>query len=270
MMMTGDKKHILLIEDDPQVRRFLRAALQSGDFGLVEADTGEEGIREATSYHPDVVLLDLGLPDLDGLEVTKRLRECSNIPIIILSARDQDEDKKNAFEAGADDYLAKPFGASELLARIRVELWHRAQQNEIEKDSIFQIDNLQVDLSRRQVFLDDQEVYLTRFEYTLLEVFIRHVGRVITDRQILKEVWGPSFMDQIAFLRVYMTRLRYKLGEDLTNPHFIVRESGIGYRLKYDLQAVEPNDRRGQRPLTPIGKLSLEMVSVNDSLKKVS
>jgi two-component system, OmpR family, KDP operon response regulator KdpE len=263
-MMKDDKKLILLIEHDLQLRLNLRAALQDDGFRVVEADTGEEGFKQAISNNPDIVLLDLGLPDLDGLEVTKRVRKYANIPIIILSAREQGNDEQRAFAAGANDFLAKPFEASELLARIHIELRHRAQQNAVEKDSIFQIDNLRVDLSKRQVFLDNKEVHLTRFEFDLLEVFIRNIGRVITDRQLLKEVWGPSFMDQIAFLRVYMTRLRYKLREDLTNPHLFIRESGIGYRLKYDSQVLERNIHRGQLQLTQIGKSSF----MNESFEK--
>src|ERR1700693_2643684 len=233
-MMTQDRGLILLIEDEPQVRRFLRASLQSEGYRLVEAETGEDGLRQAATCNPELVLLDLGLPDLDGLEVIKKLREWTRLPIIILSARGQDQDKIRALDLGADDYLTKPFSAGELLARIRVGLRHSAVQGAGQQEPVFTFDNLKVDLSKRQVFLDDKEIHMTPIEYRLLNVLVRNAGKVITHTQLLREVWGPQYVDQISYLRVYMTQLRHKLEKDPTRPRFFINEPGIGYRLKYD------------------------------------
>jgi two-component system KDP operon response regulator KdpE len=233
-MMTLDKGLILLIEDEPQVRRFLRASLQSEGYRLVEAETGQEGLTMAATCNPELVLLDLGLPDLDGLEVIKKLREWSSLPIIILSARGQDQDKIRALDLGADDYLTKPFSAGELLARIRVGLRHSSVQSDGQKEPVLTFDNLKVDLSKRQVFLDDIEVHLTPIEYRLLNVLVRHAGKVITHNQLLTEVWGAKYTDQISYLRVYMTQLRHKLEKDPTRPRFFINEPGIGYRFRYD------------------------------------
>ncbi|HXN07919.1 MAG TPA: response regulator [Nitrospiria bacterium] len=232
--MTQDRGLILLIEDEPQVRRFLRASLQSEGYRLVEAETGQEGLRQAATCNPELVLLDLGLPDLDGLEVIKKLREWTRLPIIILSARGQDQDKIRALDLGADDYLTKPFSAGELLARIRVGLRHSAVQGAGQQEPVFTFDNLKVDLSKRQVFLDDKEIHMTPIEYRLLNVLVRNAGKVITHTQLLREVWGPQYVDQISYLRVYMTQLRHKLEKDPTRPRFFINEPGIGYRLKYD------------------------------------
>jgi two-component system KDP operon response regulator KdpE len=226
---------ILLIEDEPQMRRFLRVTLQSCGYRLVEAATGEEGLAHAATRSPDVILLDLGLPDLDGLEVTRRLREWSAVPIIVLSAREQERDKVGALDAGADDYLTKPFGAEELLARIRVALRHRALQQSGQAEPVFAIDELRVDLARRQVFLAEREVHLTPIEYRLLAVLIRNAGKVVTHSQLLKEVWGPPHMNQTQYLRVYMAQLRHKLEADPTRPRFFLNEPGVGYRLRIDL-----------------------------------
>lgn len=233
-MTTQDKGLILLIEDEPQVRRFLRASLQCEGYRLVEAETGQEGLRQAATCNPELVLLDLGLPDFDGLEVIKKLREWTRLPIIVLSARGQDQDKIRALDFGADDYLTKPFSAGELLARVRVGLRHWAVQSAGQKEPVFTLDNLKVDLSKRQVFLDDKEIHLTPIEYRLLNILVRHAGKVITHNQLLKEVWGPKYIDQISYLRVYMTQLRHKLEKDPTRPRFFINEPGIGYRLKYD------------------------------------
>ncbi|HEY7744941.1 MAG TPA: response regulator [Desulfuromonadales bacterium] len=226
---------ILLIEDEPQMRRFLRVTLQSCGYRLVEAATGEEGLAQAATRSPDVILLDLGLPDLDGLEVTRRLREWSEVPIIVLSAREQERDKVGALDAGADDYLTKPFGAGELLARIRVALRHRILQQSGQVEPLFTLDDLRVDLARRQVFLGEREVHLTPIEYRLLAVLIRNAGKVVTHSQLLKEVWGPPHMNQTQYLRVYMGQLRHKLEADPTRPRFFLNEPGVGYRLRIDL-----------------------------------
>jgi len=234
--MPEEKELILLIEDEPQMRRFLRITLQSQGYRFVEAASAQEGLMHATTRNPDVVLLDLGLPDLDGLEVTKRLREWSQTPIIVISAREQEQDKVKALDAGADDYLTKPFNAGELLARIRVALRHAAKRNTDQNEPIFTLRNLRVDLALRQVFMDDKEVHLTPIEYKLLMVMIRHAGKVITHTQLLKEVWGPAHVNEVQYLRVYMTQLRHKLEADPARPQFLMNEPGIGYRLKYDAE----------------------------------
>jgi len=223
-----------LIEDEPQMRRFLRITLQSQGYRLVEAAAAQEGMMQATTRNPDVVLLDLGLPDLDGLEVTKRLREWTQTPIIVISAREQERDKVRALDAGADDYLTKPFNAAELLARIRVALRHTSRRDSGQQEPIFVLQNLKVDLSQRQIFVDDKEVHLTPIEYKLLTVLIRHAGKVITHSQLLKEVWGPAHVNEIQYLRVYMTQLRHKLETDPARPRLLMNEPGVGYRLKYD------------------------------------
>ncbi len=232
--MANVKELILLIEDEPQMRRFLRITLQSQGYRLVESETGSDGLLQAASRNPDVVLLDLGLPDIDGLEVTTRLREWTATPVIVISAREQEQDKVKALDAGADDYLTKPFSAGELLARIRVALRHAMRQRAGRQESVFILLDLRVDLSQRQVFLADKEVHLTPIEYKLLMVLIRHAGKVITHRQLLQEVWGPAHVNEVQYLRVYMTQLRHKLEADPARPRFLMNEPGIGYRLKYD------------------------------------
>ncbi len=231
--MAEDKGLILLIEDEPQMRRFLRITLQGHGYRLVEVCTGQEGLTQAATRNPDVVLLDLGLPDIDGLEVTKRLREWTQIPIIVISAREQEEDKIRALDAGADDYLTKPFGAGELLARIRVALRHTATQHG-EEEAVFVLGNLKVDLVKRQILLDDREIHLTPIEYRLLTILIRHAGKVMTHSQLMKEVWGPAYVDQSHYLRIYMAQLRHKLEADPARPRFFINEPGVGYRLKVD------------------------------------
>ena len=234
--MSQDKNLILLIEDEPQMQRLLRIILQGHGFSIVEAQTGQEGLMQAATRAPDVILLDLGLPDIDGLEVTRRVREWSDVPIIVISAREQEQDKIKALDAGADDYLTKPFAAGELLARIRVAMRHKAMLQSGEKESIFMLDALRVDLVRRQVFLKEAEVHLTPIEYKLLSVLIKNVGKVVTHSQLLKEVWGPSYLKETQYLRVYMTQLRHKLEADPARPRFLMNEPGIGYRLKIDFE----------------------------------
>ena len=232
--MADDRGLILLIEDEPPMRRFLRVILKGDGYRLVEAEGGEEGLIRAAGINPDLVLLDLGLPDLDGLEVTQRLREWSDVPIIVISARDQEEDKVRTLDAGADDYLTKPFGAGELLARIRVALRHRAMKAAGQQPSVFIAGDLRVDFLKRQVFLSDRPVHLTPIEYKLLTVLIQNAGKVITHRQLLKEVWGPPYINETQYLRVYMTQLRHKLEADPTRPQFLINEPGVGYRLKME------------------------------------
>ncbi len=222
---------IVLIEDEPQIRRFLRPTLVSQGYRLFEATTGEGGLVEAATRQPDVVVLDLGLPDMDGIEVIRRLREWTRIPIIVLSARGQERDKIAALDEGADDYVTKPFAVGELLARMRVALRHVAQSSREPTDSIFTVHDVRVDLARRRVFVGDAEVRLTRTEYKLLTMLIRHAGKVLTHRQLLQEVWGPSHAEETHYLRVYMGQLRHKLEADPARPRFLLTEPGVGYRL---------------------------------------
>ena len=234
--MTGDNGLILLIEDEPQMRRFLRITLQGQGYQLIEAVTGHEGLTQTATRTPDVVLLDLGLPDIDGLDVTARLREWSQVPIIVLSAREQEEDKIKALDAGADDYLTKPFSAGELLARIRVALRHTTMRQSGSEESVFVLDNLRVDLVKRQVLIDDREVHLTPIEYRLLSTLIKHAGKVIIHKQLLKEVWGTAYSNETHYLRIYMGQLRHKLEADPARPRFFINEPGVGYRLRIDME----------------------------------
>ena len=234
--MTGDKGLILLIEDEPQMRRFLRVTLQSNDYRLVETSSGQEGLAEAAMRNPDVVLLDLGLPDMDGIEVTRKLREWSEVPVIVISAREQEEDKIRALDAGADDYLTKPFGAGELLARMRVALRHRSLVQAGQREPVFVLGDLRVDFTDRHVYIRDKEIHLTPIEYRLLAVLVKNAGKVITHTQLLKEVWGPAYSGQTQYLRVYMTQLRRKLEADPARPRYLLNEPGVGYRLKIDAE----------------------------------
>jgi two-component system KDP operon response regulator KdpE len=223
---------ILVIEDDPQIRRFLRATLTDHGYHYLEAVTGQDGLRQVGLQHPDLVILDLGLPDLDGLEVTRRLREWTSTPIIVLSARDHERDKVNALDAGADDYLTKPFGTAELLARMRVAVRHAIRATQGTDDPMFAVGGLRVDLAHRQVFVDDAEVHLTPIEYKLLLVLVRYAGKVVTRKQLLHDVWGPSYTDEMHYLRVYMGQLRRKLEAEPTRPRYLITEPGVGYRLR--------------------------------------
>lgn len=223
---------IIVIEDDPPIRRFLRTGLSTHGFTVFEADTGKQGIVEVGIRKPDLAILDLGLPDMDGVDVIKAIRAWSDIPIIILSARSSEQHKIDALDAGADDYLTKPFGFGELLARIRVALRHSIKPNEQMQGDVFVTANLKVDLHNRLVSVDSQEIHLTPIQYRLLTVLIKHAGKVLTQQQILKEVWGPSYQENAHYLRIYMSQLRHKLEADPTQPKFLLTESGVGYRLK--------------------------------------
>lgn len=225
---------ILLIEDDFQIRRFLRASLVTQGFDLIEAETGREGLALAASQVPEVILLDLGLPDMEGIEVIKQLRLWTNTPIIILSARGQERDKVANLDAGADDYLTKPFGVGELLARIRVALRKAMPAEEGKPEAMYALGNIKVDFERRLVFRGPEEVHLTPIEYKLLAVLVKHRGKVVTHRQLLKEVWGPSYIEQNPYLRIFILNLRRKLEDDPTRPHYLLTEPGVGYRLRVD------------------------------------
>lgn len=225
---------VLVIEDDSQIRRFLRTTLTTNGYRLVEATNASEGLRLASAQHPDVIILDLGLPDLDGLEVARQLRKWTTTPIIVLSAREQEHDKILALDAGADDYLTKPFGAGELLARIRVAVRHLVLIAQGTTEPVFSVGHLRVDLSRRQVFVDECKIHLTPIEYKLLTMLIHHAGKVVTQRQLLHDVWGPSYVDEGHYLRVYMGQLRHKLESDPARPEYLLTEPGVGYRLKVE------------------------------------
>ena len=223
---------LLVVDDEPQLLRFLRASLPHQGYRVIEATTAAEGLREAAMRSPDAVLLDLGLPDLDGVEVTRRLREWSTVPVIVLSARGQESDKIEALDAGADDYLTKPFGIGELLARLRVALRHAARGTAAAP--VFESGDLRVDLAARRVFARGDEVRLTRTEYKLLALLVQHAGKVLTHRQLLKDVWGPGSVGESHYLRVYMGQLRHKLEADPARPRHLVTEIGVGYRLRTD------------------------------------
>jgi two-component system KDP operon response regulator KdpE len=221
---------VVLIEDEPQIRRFLRATLTSQGYRLFEAATAADGLVEVASRQPDVVIVDLGLPDLDGLEVIRRLREWSKVPVIVLSARGQERDKVTALDAGADDYVSKPFSAGELLARLRVALRHAAGAAH-EDSAAFRVGELQVDLLRRHVTVSGHEVRLTPIEYKLLTTLVRYAGRVVTHQQLLREVWGPTHDEQSHYVRVYMAHLRHKIEAEAARPRYLLTEPGVGYRL---------------------------------------
>jgi len=227
--MADNAPTILLIEDDPAIQKFLRLTLSAEGYQVVEAQTGNAGLLEAAQRQPDVVVLDLGLPDLDGVAVARRLREWSKVPLIVVSARGKEQDKVIALDAGADDYLTKPFGAGELLARVRVALRHAAAHRDTGEPE-FRGGDLHVDLLRRRVTVADREVHLTRNEYRLLAVLVKHAGMVVTHRQLLKEVWGPGSND-VHYVRVYMNQLRQKLEPDAARPKYLLTEPGVGYRL---------------------------------------
>lgn len=218
----------LVIDDEPQIRRLLRVTLEANGYRVFDAMTGQDGIVQAAQRRPDVVLLDLGLPDLEGVAVLKRLREWSRVPVIILSVRDREDDKVAALDAGADDYVTKPFNSAELLARLRAALRHVQPQG---AEAIFRSGDLEIDLSARVVRRHGQEVRLTPIEYSLLRLLVTHAGKVLTHRQLLAEVWGPKAVAQTHYLRVHIAHLREKLESDPTQPKLIVTESAIGYRL---------------------------------------
>jgi two-component system KDP operon response regulator KdpE len=227
----GPEPLVLVVEDEPQVMRFLRATLPAHGYRVLEATSGTQAIVEAQTRQPDLVLLDLGLPDLDGLEVTRRIRGWSAVPIVVVSARGQERDKVQALDAGADDYLTKPFGVHELLARIRVALRH-ALLARGSSSPVIEVGGLRVDLARREVSFDGRELHLTPIEYKLLTLLAQNAGKVLTHRQILNEVWGPGHGDQTHYLRVYMAQLRRKIEKDPTRPRLLSTEPGVGYRLR--------------------------------------
>jgi two-component system KDP operon response regulator KdpE len=230
--MTEQAQLILVIEDEAQIRRFICASLQGRGYRVIEAITGTEGLAHAATHQPALILLDLGLPDIDGLEVTQRVREWSELPIIVLSARGQENDKIAALDAGADDYLTKPFGVGELLARMRVALRHAERTVQEQSDPVFAVGDLRVDLARRQVVVGGTEVHLTPIEYKMLATLIQHAGKVVTHNQLLNAVWGAAYATETPYLRVYMGQLRHKLEADPARPRYLITEPGVGYRLR--------------------------------------
>jgi len=226
--ITKSAQIALVIDDEPQIRRLLRVTLEANGYRVFDAATGNDGVAQAAQRKPDVVLLDLGLPDLDGLTVLKRIREWSKVPVLILSVRDQEEEKIAALDSGADDYVTKPFNSGELLARLRAALRHGQPQG---ADAIFRVGNLEVDLSKRLVLKAGAEVKLTPIEYSLLRLLITHAGKVLTHRQLLTEVWGEKAIGQSHYLRVHMAHLREKLEANPSAPEMIVTEPAVGYRL---------------------------------------
>jgi len=233
--MTEAAQLLLVVEDEPSMCKLLRAALASRGYRLVEAFTGTDGLGKAAARNPDLVLLDLGLPDMDGLEVTRRLREWATVPIIVLSARGREEDKILALDAGANDYLTKPFGTGELAARIRVALKHAAEKRVgAVPEPILSVGALQLDLDRHIVLVSGREVHLTPTEFKLFATLMKHAGRVLTHRQLLEEVWGESYANNTQYLRVYMVQLRHKLEADPARPRHLTTVPAIGYRLKPD------------------------------------
>lgn len=229
--MPQSNAKILVIEDDAAIRKFLRVSLTSQGYTLIEAATGKQGITEASLQTPDLIILDLGLPDMDGVEVTRQIREWAQTPIIVVSARGKEQDKVTALDAGADDYLTKPFSVGELMARLRVALRRRESTSQ-SPSAIFEMGELHVDLARRIVTRAGEEIHLTPNEYRLLTILIRNAGRVMTHQELLKEVWGPDSHQELHYLRVYMNQLRQKLETDPAQPRYLITESGVGYRLR--------------------------------------
>jgi len=232
-MMIETDPLILIIEDDPQTRRFLKTTLSNRGWRIIEAENGKTGLAMIKSESPDLVILDLGLPDIDGISVTQRLRQLSDLPVLILSARSQEQNKIMALDAGADDYMTKPFGSGELHARLQALL--RRVTRSIGGSETFETGQLKVDLVRRKVFNAGNEVHITPIEYRLLSILIRHAGLVVTQRQLLKEVWGVEHIHDQHYLRIYMGQLRHKLEVNPARPRYLITEVGVGYRLVDDV-----------------------------------
>lgn len=229
--MSEAGQRVLVVDDENSIRRYLRAALGAQGFAVYEASNGEDAIKGVIANHPDIIILDLGLPDFDGIEVTRRLREWSQTPIIILSVREAENDKIAALDAGADDYLTKPFGTGELMARMRVAMRRLIGKAD---EPVLQVENLKMDLSRRLVTVNDGEIALTPTEYDILRLLLQNAGRVLTHRQLLRQVWGTAYESEMHLLRVNISNLRRKIEADPARPHYLLTESGVGYRLRAD------------------------------------
>jgi Response regulators consisting of a CheY-like receiver domain and a winged-helix DNA-binding domain len=224
---TGQR--VLVVDDETSIRRYLRAALGAQGFTIYEAGNGQEAINAVISHHPDIIILDLGLPDFDGIEVTRRLREWSETPIIVLSVREAEIDKIAALDAGADDYLTKPFGTGELMARMRVVMRRVGVKPD---EPVLQVDRLKMDVSRRLVSVDEDQISLTPTEYEILRLLLQNAGKVLTHRQLLKQVWGTTYENEMHILRVNISNLRRKIEPDPSRPHYLLTEPGVGYRIR--------------------------------------
>jgi two-component system KDP operon response regulator KdpE len=229
MVKENNLPRILVVDDEPSIQRFLRTALDTGEFSIHQAENGHAALAAAAATRPNVILLDLGLPDMDGVEVIRRIREWSPVPIIVLSVRDREDDKVRALETGADDYLTKPFGVAELIARIRAALRRSLQQT---AEPVYRIEELEVDLPRRRVLVSGREVQLTPTEYELLRLMVTHAGKVLTHNHLLKQIWGVAYGEQPHVLRVNISNLRHKIEKDPSRPRYILTEPGVGYRLR--------------------------------------
>ena len=230
--MADAGQRVLVVDDENSIRRYLRAALSAQGFVVYEAATGGEALNVVLRDRPDIIILDLGLPDLDGIEVTRRLREWSQTPIIILSVREAEADKIAALDVGADDYLTKPFGTGELMARMRVAMRRLTSKHD---EPVFQIGNLKMDVSRRLVTVGQQEISLTPTEYDILRLLMQNAGKVLTHRQLLRQVWGTAYENEMHLLRVNISNLRHKIEVDPARPHYLVTEPGVGYRLRAEV-----------------------------------
>ncbi|MGB8983018.1 MAG: response regulator [Anaerolineales bacterium] len=227
--MNEAGQRVLVVDDENSIRRYLRAALSAQGFVIYEAANGQEAINAVVSHHPDIIILDLGLPDFDGIEVTRRLREWSRTPIIILSVREAENDKIAALDAGADDYLTKPFSTGELMARMRVAMRHLAGKSD---EPVLQVDNLKMDLSRRLVTVNEEQISLTPTEYEILRLLLQNAGRVLTHHQLLRQVWGTAYESEMHILRVNISNLRRKIEPDPSRPHYLLTEPGVGYLIR--------------------------------------
>jgi two-component system KDP operon response regulator KdpE len=227
--MSESGQRILVVDDENAIRRYLRTALTAQGFTVYEASTGQETLNAVIESRPDVIILDLGLPDFDGVEVTRRLREWSNTPIIILSVREAEQEKIAALDAGADDYLTKPFGTGELMARMRVVMRRLSGKSD---EPILQVDDLKMDLSRRLVTINENQISLTPTEYEILRLLLQNAGKVLTHRQLLRQVWGTAYESEMHMLRVNISNLRRKIESDPSRPHYLMTESGVGYRIR--------------------------------------
>jgi two-component system KDP operon response regulator KdpE len=223
---------VLVVEDEAQMRKFIRAALTSHEYRVLEAECAADAVRLLTTHTPELVLLDLGLPDRDGIELTREVREWTKVPIIVLSARGREDDKVLALDAGADDYLTKPFGVNELLARMRVALRHARSSGAEGGGQVLDFGEIRIDLVRREVLRGEEELHLTPTEYKLLVLLAQNAGKVLTHRQILRDVWGPAYASQTHYVRVHMAELRKKVEADASRPKLLVTEPGVGYRLR--------------------------------------
>jgi two-component system KDP operon response regulator KdpE len=227
--MSANSLRVLVVDDEPEIQRFLRASLKVQQYEVYMVETGRRAVEETARLHPDLLILDLGLPDIDGVEVTRKVREWSQIPIIILSVRNAEKDKIEALDAGADDYLTKPFGVGELMARIRAIMRHKNLNND---EPILQTGKLRMDISRHKVTLEDHEIILTHTEFDLLRVLLQNAGKVMTHRQLMYKVWGPGYENESRLLRVNISNLRHKIESDPNQPFYIQTELGVGYRLR--------------------------------------